>query len=468
MFVMVLSCLSLGLGQSTQPARVASVELAEPYFDGSYGFSIRAPAGWEVIRRREPMALATVLLRMVESTSALDPRVFIVEHITSSRPLTIEDRLRLAVAGVAMELPDAKVETKALKMIDGRPGATLAASYPMGDQTRFRLLSIVEIAPRNYLMLRCDGAGASRASTEPIYQAVLESLKLLASPLSDEALKEALDAGAKWIESVNGEALKKALASEQYFVFEVGGKPVGFVEIYQRASTFKMHDRRHEGIEIYEQSWTFEGEKVARRQQNRMFLGNDLVLEKWQTSTSTWLKADGDRLEQFENAYEEGLRDHDVLVSGQTPSFSVAMQQNSPLKLPRTYVSRVLVRLLPRLIDKLAEARRLAFVSFDHERAGLIVRVLEFTGASALPGADGSKKAFKIEDREGVAAEPAEVYVDEKGNVLLVKTRALTMRPGTLDELKRLFEPRVLEGDEAMARMEQAFDQSQSRFIGGR
>ncbi len=455
------------LCQSSTPggaAHAAPVVLAEPHFDGSYGFSIRPPANWSVQRRREVSNLATTLLRM-EEPSPSEPRAFVVEHMVTARAMSTDERFRLAVATFTVELPEHRIDAKEARAIDGRPGGLLEVSFRLGKYERHRMHAFVEIAPRNYLILRYEGDAESRRQIAPVFHAVLGSIKLLAGPLTDDDLKSALETGASWIESLDKEELRKAITPEQYFVFEAEGRPIGFVEIYQRERALKMRERRIEGVEIFEQSWTFTDDGAVRRNQNKMYLSHDLQLEKWQTSATTWLKPEGDRLEQFENAYEEGLRDNDVLISSQTPSFSFPLQQNPPMRLPRTYISRVLVRLLPRLIGTLDKPRNVAFVTFDHERSGLIIRVIELKGKSAGDRAAGEGDVYRLDDREGVAAEPMTVYVDGKGSLRQVKTRAYTMRIATLEELKRLFEARVLEAEEAMIRMEQAYSESQSRFI---
>lgn len=455
------------LCQTSPPAGVTQatpVALAEPYFDGSYGFSIRPPANWTVQRRREVSNLATTLLRM-EEPSPSEPRAFVVEHMVTARAMSIDERFRLAVATFTVEQPEHRIDVKEAREIDGRPGGLLEVSFELGKYARHRMHAFVEIAPRNYLILRYEGDAESRRQIAPVFHAVLDSIKLLAGPLTDEDLKAALESGATWMESLDKEALRKAITPEQYFVFEAEGRPIGFVEIYQRERALKMRERRIDGVEIFEQSWMFSDDGAVRRNQNKLYLSHDLQLEKWQASATTWLKPEGDRLEQFENAYEEGLRDNDVLISSQTPSFSFPLQQNPPMRLPRTYIPRVMVRLLPRLVGRLDEPRNVAFVTFDHERSGLIIRVIELKGKSADERVGGEGAVYRLDDREGVAAEPMTVLVNEKGALRLVKTRAYTMRVATLEELKRLFEARVLEAEEAMIRMEQAYSESQSRFI---
>lgn len=462
--IAILAAILSIIGQTPGPGASGSpVALGEPYYDGSYGFSIRAPVGWQLSRQREFDERGTVILRMTDPGVAGDPPSITVEHQVSARSVTIKDRLRQGAAVISIEMPEGKIESQGEKPIGGRPGGTLEVRYKQSGQLRFRVMAMVELAPRNFLILRHDALDANRHVTSPVFSAVVESIRFLSDPLSDDALREALKAGVAWMEGLKQEAVTAALVTEEYLVYEVGGQPIGFVEAYQRKSPLRNGGREHEAIEVFEQSWMFDSPKVARRIQSKMHLSTDFEMEKWQGSVATWVAAEGDRPEQFENAYEEALRDHTALLSGQSFSFSQAVKQNPPFQLPRSYLSRVLIRLLPRLLGDLGRTRTLAFTVFDHERVALVVRVIELKGETTLPGS--KTKAFRIDVREGIAAEPSELYVDSKGRILQLRSRALTMRPSNLNELKELFEDRVTAGDRAMARMEQLYRQSEARFI---
>lgn len=440
-------------------------ELGEAIVDGNYGFSIRPPADWVVTRRREFDGRGTVLLRMIAPLETPDPLTITVEHMVSARSVSLPDRVRQAADAIALEFPDHKMTREAITETEGRATGTFLVEYRIENQARFRIQTLVEIAPRNFLLFRLDAAASDRPVLEPIYRMVIGSLKLLGTPLSDESLRAALAAGSEWLAGITADRMRSSLVPAQYFVFEVADRPVGLLEVYESVCRRKVGTSRVSGVEIFEQSWMFDSPKLARRMQSSAFLSDDLEIEKWQGSATSWMAADGDEPEQFEHGYEEALRDHDALVSGQSRSFSEAVQQNPAFQVPKTYISRALMRLLPRLAKDIRKPRMMAFVSFDHERVGLVVQVFDFKGPAALPGDSTDRKAYRVEVREGIMAEPTELYFDDDGKLLLLRSRAFSMRPSDLEELKRLFDRQVAAGDEAIQRMERLYQQSETRFI---
>ncbi|MBX3395975.1 MAG: hypothetical protein KF841_11475 [Phycisphaerae bacterium] len=440
-------------------------ELGEAVIDGSYGLSIRPPMDWVVARRREFDGRGTVLLRMIAPVETPDPPAITVEHLVSARGVSLPDRMRQAADAIALEYPDHKMTRDAIAEMDGRPSGTLLVEYRLESRPRFRMQTLVEIAPRNFLLFRLDVAASDRPVLEPIYRMVIGSVRLLGTPLSDESLKAALAAGSEWLAGITGDRLRSSIVPAQFFVFEVAERPVGLLEVYESVCRRKVGTSRVSGVEIFEQSWMFDSPRLARRMQSSAFLGDDMEIEKWQGSATSWMAADGDEPEQFEHGYEEALRDHDVLVSGQSRSFSEAVQQNPAFQVPKTYISRALMRLLPRLVKDMKKPRMMAFVSFDHERVGLVVQVFDFKGPATLPGDSTDRKAYRVEVREGIMAEPTELYFDDDGKLLLLRSRTLSMRPSDLAELKRLFERQVAAGDEAIQRMERLYQQSETRFI---
>ncbi len=451
-------------GQTTQPA-AAAVELGDTYADVMFGFTIRPPKDWQANTRREYNGHATLVLQLMEPALSNRPRAIIVEHVGSPRTVEMKDRLRQAELMLNVELTQPKTDVSELRAFDGRPGAYLSAHYRVDEEERFRLTAIIEIAPRNYLMMRHDGRGEDRADTEAIFRAVMDSIRLLAKPLTEKELRTALDAGADWMKEVDAARLKAALMATQYFLYEQNGKPIGLLEITERENRVRRGKTRYDGIEITQQSWMFDAPAAVRRYQHRIQIDDDFEREEWQSSAVTWIRPAGDTPEQFENAYQEGLRSLDVLLSSQSSSLSEPVKTNPPLKLPRTYITRTLTNLLPRLLGNLDKPRTLAFLTFDHELGVLVQKIVEIKGETTLPGEPDGRKIYRIDDRVGVAAEPAQMFVDEGGRVLLVKTRNWTLRPAAPDELRKLFEERVKDCEEAAQRMEQLYQDSGSRFI---
>lgn len=464
--------------------RVDARRLAEPYVDGSYGFSIRPPSGWRLIRQRLPEKRGTTLLRMVQSLGAGNTHQIILKHTATTKVVPISDVLLEVADTLSLEFSNVDIHSQQVQEIAGRPGGYLSATMTRSGEATLRLQAVVEIAPMDYYVLIYNGPTALRHQTEPLFVRVLASLKLLGDRLEPGMLEEALTAGAGWIATLQKAHLPKRTASVRYFQVDLDGKPIGLVKVSERPHRWKGHD----GLRISEEGWTFEAGGQVRRLQSSVFLSRDLVHERWRTSITIWQAAAKGQREQFENAFEEGLRDGNALLTSQTNSLNRPQKQNPPTKLPKTYISRALLRLLPRLIEHLDQPRRYGFTTFDHQRAGLVFRVMELKGAAKLlTGVTGdaeatkgsaagaakdqrqdqarSQEVFRIDVREGLVTAPSTLYVDETGEILLMKAGKVTMRPADAKTLEDLFGSRVSEADHAMRLLEAAYKENESRFL---
>lgn len=430
-----------------------------------FGFTIRPPKGWLTNGRREYNGNVLLVLQMIEPASTGKQRAFVFENMYSPRSVVMKDRLKHAEAQLALELPEPRVDDARELEIEGRPVGCISASYKSFDEERFRLTAMIEIAPRNYLLIRHDGRKEDRAETEALFRGVMESIHFLSKPLTEEQMRRAFRDGAEWIESIQFHDVQSKLMAEQYFVVEVNESPAGAFESYEREANFRQGSQKYEGIEIYQQSWTFSGSAAVRRDQTRIQTDADQEVEKWSTSAVTWTRPAGDAPEQFENAYQEGLRSLDVLISSQASSLSEAVKTNPPMNLPKTYIPRTLAAMLPRLLKDLDKPRTMAFVTFDHELGTLVQKIVEIKGAVSMPTLTDNGPVFRIDDRIGAAAEPTEFYVDAKGRIIMVKSRYSVLRMSTLDDLKKLFDTRIEQSEEAFSRMEKLFRQSESRFL---
>lgn len=453
-------------GPPDPPADRTGDALADPYVDGTYGFSIRPPKDWRLIRERIPEARGATLLRMVDPAARGDIREIRLKRTSTTKELPINEMLRAVAESLELEFSRVQILSRQVQQIAGHPAAYLSATIQRKGRPVLRLEAIVELAPRRYLLLLFHGDPRARDRYEPLFQRVVQSLRLLTDRLGEAKLKAALGAGAAWLLALTEDRLQQASVDRQYFQFELNGEPVGFVSLRERRRTKRIKQRELRGFETFEAGWMFEADGSVRRLQNRMFISADLQNEQWSTSVTTWWPAKADRPERLENEFAQGLRDHGILLSGQSYSLSRPLADNAPIKTPATYISHLLIRMLPRLLPRPAEPRLYAFTAFDHKRAGLIVRTVELKGKAKLPSGESAVagEVYQIDEQEGLAGEPSHIYVDEKGRILLVKSGGLTLRPAGREELERRFGQRVSEADRAMARLERAYRENQDRF----
>lgn len=449
--------------QSSQPALRGMDDLAERVVDGSYGFSIRPPRGWCLDRRQIPQGRETTILRMMEPTGRTDVHEILLKHKTIGKPVPIGRMLRLRGYELDLEHPTVEIESQQVQPIADRPGACLAGHYTAEGMPRARFEAIVEITPRSYLVLTCDVPVSIRDRMESLFRRVTASLKFLADPSGEKAMTKALEAGAAWLATCSPDTLKKSLVKDRRFQITSKGKPIGRLRVTERAG----RRNRRDGIEINEERWIFEDAGIVRRVQSRMFVSLDLTFERWQSSVTRWIPAEVDRAERLENAFEEGLRERNILVTGQAPTLGQPTRECPPIEVPKAYLSRAMIRMLPRLLGTPRQPRRIGFFTFDADRAGLIVQLFKLRGECEPPANVRVKagKACCIEQCEGLATSSSIDYVDESGEVLLTRAGDWTLQPATPASLERTFAGRVREARQAMARLEYRYHEDRARFL---
>ncbi len=446
-------------GQQPTAADPAKL-LADPIVDGSYGFSIRPPKDWQIVRRRLPERRGVTLLQMVQQLSPAETEEIILKQTATTRAIPMDEMLKGVAAALELEFSSVQVESQQVQQIAGKSGGLLSATFLREGGKKIRLEAIIEVRPQSYLVLIYNGPARVRSTSEPLFNLVLGSLQLLTDAFTEEQMKLALTAGQDWLASLRPDRLTGSLVPGQFLQFELNGKVIGGVAVWQTEKSWEGRP----GVEIRERGWTFDDNGQARRLQNNMFVSKDLRHERWKSSVTTLLPAVGDRPAYLDVALEEGLRAEDVLLTNQTYQLNQPAAENPAIHLPPTYIPRALIRLLPLIIADREKQRMLAFVTFDHSRAGLITRVIELKGKAQPPDGVTSGMVYLIDDREGLSASPSHLYVDNAGRTLLVKAGDLTMRPTTEKQLEATFGPRIEKAEKQMNELERAYAESEKRF----
>lgn len=458
--VLLLSFL-IGQTEGTNPPPSTADDLGPEYVDGTYGISLRPPQDWRLDRQRVAADGSTTLLRMFETTTAgQQGRSITLSIQMDDTARTIERRLSRKVRGIEFDHSDADVLSQQVQTIAEKPGALLSASLMDAGSKRFRMLAMIEIRPRQYFELSYDGPFETKAAAERMFYLVLGSIRLLVDPIEESEMAAALDHGKEWLGSLSADALETSLDGLRFLEIRMKNEPVGIIRIEESAHTWK----KRAGVRIRERTWTFNQDGSATRTQATLFVGDDLQCERWKESVTTLLPAREGRAETIENAWEEGLRDGEVLLTNQTYQLGVPPKENPPVRTPATYLPRAVARLLPRLIGNLDKPRKVAFTAFDHERAGLIVRTFELKGKAPPPTGVSRGEAFRIEEREGVMAVPSVVFVDSTGRVLHIESGDMTIVPAQREDLERRFGDRIQQAEARMTALETAYRENEKRF----
>ncbi len=452
--------LALVFGQAEGAKPPVPEQLGPEYVDGTYGVSLRPPKDWQLDRKRVSTEGKISILRTFEAGAAGPVRIVELSLLMDDTTRSIERRLARKVRAIEFDRSDAEILSQQVQTIAGKPGAILSASMFDAGSKRLRMLAMVEVRPRQYFELSYDGPVEQKAEAEKLFYLVLGSLQLLVDPVEESEMAAALERGKDWLEELSAERIRQSLNSIRFLEIRVDDEPVGIVRIEESEHIWK----KRPGIRIRERTWTFGKNGAATRAQATLFVGEDMQSERWKESVTTLIPADGGRPETIENAWEEGLREGDVLLTNQTYQLGVPPKENPPIRTPATYLPRCLARLLPRLLGDLDKPRKMAFTAFDHERTGLIVRTLDLKGKAMPPTGVARGETFKIEEREGVMAVPSVVYVDEAGRVLYIESGNMKIVPAEKDELERRFGDRIRQAETKMAELERAYYENERRF----
>lgn len=456
-------------GAAGQPSAAAT--LGERYVDGTYAFAIRPPRGWTVVQRREAEPSGEIVLRMNAPQPDLRPKgegvrsapgprdpaevhEIRVRRITRRSEASIAEILKGLAFQIEFEHPDCKIESQQQQDIAGRAGGMISATFKIYEDDITIILALVRVAPESFLIVQSTSPTVARKKTEPLFLRVLGSLEILADQNTQRKLSEALERGAAWQKALTAERLIQSLPDEEFYVYELDGRPLGLSRLNARP----LRHQRFDGYELFEEVWLFDVPGTARRIQTKVFIRDDLQYERFRRSQTTWIQASADGPERLENDYEDQFRDRTVLLTAQTHSIDAPLEQNPALDVDDKYMTPMLVRLFPRLLGDLTQTQTLAFLTFDHVRLGLIVRVFECAGPADPPPGVAATKCYKILDREGVA-DAATVYVDAAGRPVYGRMGKLVMKPADRARLEALFGPRVAEASAAIARLEREYEQ---------
>jgi hypothetical protein len=432
---------------------------SDVYVDGTTGFSLRPPNGWQYARERTSEGRGLTVLRMIGAAGPGKWQQIIVRQTAVTKRQPADQTMKQVADAMELEFSNVEIQSQQTQQIAGARGGIISAAYMREGGRKLRIEAFVDAGPRSMLWLAYDGPADKSVGGETIFNEVLGSLELRKPRLNENELSSALDAGSAWLSSLDAKALEPIRNIDQTLRIEADGKAIGYL-------TLQSSRGQHEGspgVDLRERVWTFEPEGRVRRVQQNIFISDDLQREKWTSSTTVLVPALGDRQAYFEVALEEGLRTGDLLLSNQTYQINQPEVSNPALKLPNSYMPRAIVRLLPMLGGEVEKPRRMAFTVFDHRIADLVVKIVEFKGRAKRDG-DGDDELFRVDEQEGVAGEPSSVYVDKDGAVKFVRSGSFKMSAWKRKDAERQFGDRVAKAQAQMDEMERAYQETGRRF----
>ena len=450
------ACRALAIGDPQREDRDSG---ADAYVDGTTGFSLTPPKDWQVARERTVEGRGLTVLRMIGSAGPNQWQQILVRQAAISTRQPVDQTLRQVADALELEFSNVAVQSQQTQQIAGVAGGLISATYMREGGRKLRIEAFVETGPRSMLWLVYDGPADRAAGGETVFNELLGSLVLRKPSLSEDELATALEAGKEWLSSRGAKDIERMRNIDETLRIEVDGKPVGFLTL----EAVRSEHEGKAGNELRERGWTFDPRGSVQRVQRNLFISDDMHRERWQTSTTVLVPPSGDRPAYLEVAMEEALRSDDLLLSNQSYQLNQPAISNPALKLPKTYMPRAIVRLLPMLAGDVDKPRRMAFTVFDHRIADLLVKIVEFKGPAKLSG-KANESLFRINEQEGAAGEPLSVYVNKDGIVQFARSGRVKMSAWKRKDAEKQFGDRVAKAQAQMDAMERAYQETEQRF----
>jgi hypothetical protein len=405
-------------GQATQP----TVSLGPTCVDGEMGFSIRPPADAQLVRHGpdEPGQRPTLfqLVSFPVQQRGWNLAVWVMrtdpgEPIADSAERIVERRVKHLGLTLLERRP---------QQVDEREAVRVSARGPFAG-SEVQLFSVVVTATETKrFVVEFSGPAADVAELRETFETILDSFRVLITSRDEAALRRASQAAVALLRSIVDQGMADRLVPSSHYRLLSDGKDVGYMIVSERARSM----RKVAGVQIVERAWLFEATGEIKRVENDLFVSRDLKQERWVNRVYQIGVATQQRSRGYAVTQVEGVRQHDTLLVSHSAGPAPMLSGNKAFDLPGDYLPQVLIRLLPRfLLDGKAEP--VAFTCYDTQDGALLTRRYDPIGWDVIELDGKSVSAYRVEDRLGLTAEPAVMWVDRQGRLLHVRTGPIDM-----------------------------------------
>jgi hypothetical protein len=458
--------LALATVPSVQPSGNETT-LGEPYRDGTFGFSIRPPCGWQVIRERKVLNVGLTVLRLVNQAALGRTFEFSVRLSQTPEPITFQSALDELSQALMAEQKNTVINETRSRTIAGKSAGFLSASFDLDGQRTIFLATIVQSRPQQYILILYSGPLDTGSVIQPVYDAVVDSFRILDDEKSDETLRRALLDGTDWLNALTPARLRALPTFDTWLGAYQGSELVGFREVgtefgeivtgVRRLPNGKEQLLKLEGVRVREQGWIFAPNGACRREFNEMFVTEDLQIERWRNVTLLYSPASAGRRADVSLSLEEGAKESGQIITSQRYGVAAPPTPNPPIPAPPTYAPRALLAVLPQLAGDLGNRRLLAFHEFDHAIRGMVVRTVELLGPTPSRDATSTRKFYRLRQREGLVGPPMDAYTTPTGRVVKLTGGALTFKLTKREKLHEVFARRIEEAEKAIADVDREY-----------
>ena len=414
--------------------------LGRRYTDPVNGFSLRPPLDAERVRQTSPALLVSWRKRDPDRNAVL--WTLSVLRAVEKRPMGDLGTYSKALADKLRGEQNYKVDSVALPKVAGLPGISfkgVTGGVGRFYQEQVWVLSHKgkvdpqakpgdEAEPTEFLVLVINGPADMEKELSAVLSKVVGTLEVT-DPRTARAEREAkLCRGQEFLASLTDEKLAAAAKGDaQWYLMRFEGKDVGFMRVAAAKA-------RREGASGYElKNWVvLQLPKSERRLLKRvMFTTLDRNVERWAEQLKI---GDGPAAETFG---EDGIKQAEMIVCNISQGGRVrANKKPAPSAI---YLPRAMGGLLPRLID-LGKAESYAFATYTSSANSFDMRTFTVVGPDRVEIDGKDTEAIRVTDRVAEDTEPATLWLDAKGDLLLMESPdGLTMRRSSRSEVRRLF-----------------------------
>ncbi len=420
------------------PATAPVLRVAErAYVDASFGYSIRPFADCEVVRQKRTDADGNLELAQFSHFQRNWMMTVVLSH--RDRPASPDDVLATLQEKLRGRDSQAKILRRDKTTIAARPAILFAAAFSLGKTRWLRQEAVVFRTPDELFLITFDTPEADRDVAEGLFDEMVRSFEILRSELVQQQLDRAMLRGEDFLRSLaRSGRLGRDLIQEHYLRLRIEGKDKGYLWIREFRTTV---DRR-EGVGLRQETWVFEDDTRVRRQLTEVFLAGDMTFERWNTMTDVVISTAGGLGAERLATFEQGMRQDDKLLVAFSETANAKELKDKAIQTPEAYAPMAVLTFFPRLVD-LSKPDAYAFVCYDSERRGLILRAMRVLGPQEVTVEGRVVRAIRIEDSEGLVPPASELHVDEKGRLVKVTAGNLEMIPATPEQIAGLYRGRV-------------------------
>lgn len=389
----------------------------QPYIDGSFGFSLRPPAGCIPDYEKKQLAVEGVeVVRFIDAARNWELAVWQLSTEETSTAAEISRQVYTALQATTHEIE--VVENNDMR-VNNREAHASSAGMIVRSQTRYRQQVVVTYKPTHFFAVILVTPAEDRARADEVFEEVIESFKILRTAAHEKILHDALIRGKTLLREAAGKKRILALNRPQRLAFRFlsDGQEFGFLQIGLEETVVNTH----RGVGMSRLAWLFHSDTQLTQIRQDTFVSHDLEHEQWQNQTlSIQLFPDSETRPVVQEDFDNAIRTDEILVVKYSEKPGSIRTSEKVLELEDSYAPSAWDVFFPRMVD-LTQQETYGFSWYDTKRHGLVLLTFRVDAPTRISIGGRPMQAYKIERSEGLIAARQELFVNDRGELLRVK-----------------------------------------------